>query len=724
MTEILFIKNIETADGRLIAARYLEHSAFDSESTLHLDLHRVFITTTTDRHFSFARNLNKAIELFIDFITHHNQKQPESLRLSSLESLNTEVFRAYIKYLRKRNRPIYAAHFKQGINAFADLIPSFNRPALPKVGIERSAPTEPLSDDCLDQLKKTLRTEIDVLYDKVAFIKKVDQAEPYTWDEAIAEIYPEKTKGDVFKWWKDSITNKDKGKHFQLRGWIKNCNDSEIRNLAHLSNSDLVQGFISIYERDHDLIDTSKLRPFKNNGGMRLWKFDISRALKTLLEAGYPMEMSLDHIAERYKHDSVIGIDDCKNVQDLLMLRMIRSGTKYKYKEAGGSWDGLLAKYFPSMIDAAALYLMIAIQSGWNKETIFAIDSESFEHALAGVLNENQTLIYSEKNRSQGINLPYNDPKQFLAPSNKDDKYSIYNLIELCKKISEPLYGYEFDFIHAYHEESDLNPLFLCIRYWADWVSKGGRHTSLSQQKAFSIGIRHLLKKLGIAEHGKPLTKISEITLRTRATWINQKRKKLPLSVVRLIQGHESQVTTDVFYDSSGVAKQSRKIRLRAELEDITRQLRARQFEGLVSNHANRQANASLKVFHIPGHENDLWGCSDQYNPTWHGHESHVRKESKCCKILKCIFCQQVRLFDDSVPYLLTRQDYLIAALDINEHNGSDLVEEQEIIRSILDDWDDDDLIKESARFIRRNPNLLPSNLDDLQIIFEDEESA
>lgn len=726
ISDIFDVKGVETADGRFVYARYLQHYSFDAENSLHEDLHRVFITSLSEKSFAAAYALNQAIEAFLDFISKHNPEQPESLRISSLEALNTENFRAFIKYLRKSNLRVENAVFlKAAIHTFADHTPTFRRPILPMVGVEKGPPTEPLSDECFEQLQAALFTEIDRLYQKIAFIQEVEQAVPYTWEEAMAEIFPGKTKANVFKSWEDRSTkNKRLPREAQIRNLLKDCSDAELRNLALSPALNITRDFISIYERDRNLLDTQNVVDDQYKRGLRNWDFDIRRALKTVLMSGYPMKMSLDYIAENYRHDNLIGLDDCKTVQDLFMLRMVRSGTKYKYEEAGGNWDGFLSKYFPSMTDAAALYLMIAVQSGWNKETVFALDSENFEHALAGVLHESQTLIYSEKNRSQGTKLPYSDPKQFLAPSNRDDKYSIYNIIQLCKKISAPLHGYEFDFMHAYHDESDLNPLFLCIRYWADWVSKGGRHTSLSQNKAFSTGIAHFLKKNGISENGKPLSRPSDITLKTRVTWINQKRKTLPLSVMRLIQGHESEDTTDVFYDSSGIAMQARKILLRDELEDITRLLRARKFEGLVSSNTDHKVTASLRVFHIPSHEKDLWGCSDQYRPTWRGHDLYVGKGAKCSKISKCIFCQQVRLFDDSVPYLLTRLDQLIDAFNIDEKNDSDLAQEYEIIRGILDGWDDDDLMKESTRFIRRNPSLLPSDLNDLQIIFEDEEIA
>jgi len=49
------------------------------------------------------------------------------------------------------------------------------------------------------------------------------------------------------------------------------------------------------------------------------------------------------------------------------------------------------------------------------------------------------------------------------------------------------------------------------------------------------------------------------------------------------------------------------------------------------------------------------------------------------------------------------------------------LIEEKLIIESILDNWNDDDHIKQSARYQRKNAPLLPRNLNDLKVIFEDD---
>jgi len=456
--------------------------------------------------------------------------------------------------------------------------------------------------------------------------------------------------------------------------------------------------------------------------GVRNWNFDVERGLKTLLVNGYPMEVSLDDIQNKYVTSELISIDDCTDIVQLMMFRINRSGKDYKHPEIK-NWDSFLGSYFPSMIDAASIYLMLATQSGWNKETVLAIDPENFEHALTGTLNNEKIIVFSEKHKGQDALLPYSNSKEFIATSDKTDKYSIYNIIQLAKSITAPLADYDFDYIHLYTEEEDLNNLFLCLRYYSDWATKGGRHTSLSQQKAFMTGIKHFIQKHQIKEHGKLISKIGELTLRTRITWMKTKRKKLPLTIIRLIQGHNSKNTTDKFYDNSGIAKQERKQRLRIELEKILTLLRNREFKGIIGSQANTIADAPLKIFHIPGHKKDLWACANQYKPTWPGFELEVKNGKRCYSIPNCIYCKQIRLFEDSVPYLMERLMHIDDSLIyVSEPDAEALLsDEKVIIESIIDNWSDEDHIKNSARFQRRHAPLLPRNLIDLKIIFEDD---
>ncbi|WP_111860222.1 hypothetical protein [Acinetobacter sp. CFCC 10889] len=727
--DIRNITSVKTSSNHTIKARYLNIPNFDLNNKLCFELHAMFLFNSKDRAQSSGHLLNQAIENFFIFINLYNTNQPLKLKVDSLSKVQFENFKAFIRHCQKNKITLeMASKLKAAIVDFAEKTKLIPIPLLPNVTAFKSKnkPTEPLDENCYNDLTQTLTLEIDRLYEKVNFIEKVKKAEPYTLSEALLEISPPMTKERIFAWY-EMILSKEIINKFTVRSLsvkLKNCIDTELLELMQQPDSTMLEKFKVIYERDKKLIDTSQiiLKLRKQEGfGLCNWNFDVVRGLKTLIANGYPMQKTLDEIDTKYSAESCIKIGECEDIIQLLILRISRSPQKYKHPEIK-NWDDFLGMYFPSMIDSAAIYLMLALQTGWNKETILAINPNNYEHVLSGTLNENQSIIFSEKHRSQDSTLPYINAKEFIAPSNKEDKYSIYNIIQLAKNITLPLEKYSFDYIHMHHQKDDLNPLFLCLRYWADWVSKGGRHTSISQNKAFQTAIKHFINKHKIEENGKQISAIGDLTLRLRVTWIQIKRKELPLTVIRLIQGHNTKDTTDRYYDNSGVAKQDRKRRLRIEQEKVIALLRNREFKGIIGAKANQDAstNHGLKIFHIPGQRNNLWGCFNQYEPTWNGSENKISNGEKCYSIQNCIFCKQVRLFEESVPYLMERLQHINDLMTDIYESDSTLNEEKLIIESILDNWNDDDHIRESVRYQRKNAPLLPRNLNDLKVIFED----
>lgn len=724
------VRSVETSSNHVVKARYLSIQGFDLDNELYFDLHRMFLFNSKDRIKSSAYLLNQAIETFFTFVNIYNERQPIKLKIDSLSKVQSEIFRAYIRYCQKNKLNLnIPAKLKAAIVDFAKKTMLIPIPLLPNVAAfkTKNKPTEPLDETCYNQLADTLKLEIDRLYEKVNFIEKVNQAEPYTLAEAHLEIFPPITKEHVFAWY-EMIINKEVISKFNVQSLsikLKNCIDTELLALINQPSSRIVDKFKAIYKRDKKLIDTSKsilqLRK-KQRFGLSNWNFDVVRGLKTLIANGYPMQKTLDEIDVKYSTDSCKSTGKCEDIIQLLIRRISHSQQKYKHPQID-NWDAFLGMYFPSMIDSAAIYLMLALQTGWNKETILSIDPNNYEHVLTSTLNENQSIIFSEKHRSQDSKLSYSNSKEFIAPSNKDDRYSIYNIIQLAKKITTPLEKYSFDYIPMHHQKDDLNPLFICLKYWADWVRKGGRHTSISQNNAFKRAIKHFINKHKIKEHGKQISAIGNITLRLRITWMQNKRKSHPLTVIRLIQGHNTKSTTDRYYDNSGIAIQDRKKRLRIEQEKIVTLLRNREFKGIIGTQANQNVttNIGLKIFHIPGQKNALWGCSNQYEPTWFGSENEISDGEKCYAIKNCIFCKQIRLFEESVPYLMERLQHIDESIFDTYRSDSTVNEEKLIIESILDNWNDDDHIKQSAKYQRKNAPLLPRNLNDLKLIFEDD---
>ncbi|GAB6405587.1 hypothetical protein PMHK_30150 [Pseudomonas sp. MHK4] len=384
--------------------------------------------------------------------------------------------------------------------------------------------------------------------------------------------------------------------------------------------------------------------------------------------------------------------------------------------------------YYPSMLDMSCLIQFIMLQTNWNKETVLALDPENYEHALTGAMNEEHVVLQSEKNRSQGVGKPYHAPKEVIAASTRSDKYSAWNLFALANNLSAPLKPYALDYINHGKTKDHYNSAFLCIRFYADWVSKGGRHTSASNDKAFLQGIKQFLKKYEIFEDGEKLTSAKDLTLRLRPTWVKRRKQSGDIShgFLALFLGHNSPSTTDIHYDNSAHAQMERYDRLESELESIVALMYDGKFEGMLGTPAQEAVNLPFKVFHIPGMEKPLWACSNQKQPTWHGARSRVQPGQKCYVVSKCIFCTQAYMFEDSLPYLMERRIHVVELVDDQPPSSSDYSNDLEIelskIDSILDNWEDDRAIKEASRYQRRNTPLLPRDLNFLQVILEEED--
>ena len=103
-----------------------------------------------------------------------------------------------------------------------------------------------------------------------------------------------------------------------------------------------------------------------------------------------------------------------------------------------------------------------------------------------------------------------------------------------------------------------------------------------------------------------------------------------------------------------------------------------------------------------------------------------MKPGERCYSIRNCLHCKQCNIFDDSAPFLIQRQIHLEEILDDPQEGESDYSNtfstELKIISSILDNWDDPELIREASRYQRRNSPLLPRDLEILQVIFEEED--
>ncbi|MNK85615.1 hypothetical protein D3C87_1055000 [compost metagenome] len=594
---------------------------------------------------------------------------------------------------------------------------------LPIVDIINNKKAEPLYKDGFETLQTACSAHIAAIYNKLLFREAVEKAKPYLASEVMDEIRPAPTRKRLLEWHKHVEVMKRAAHRETYQTKFAKCPDPEIRALA--KDPDGVQIFIKIYEAESAHIEFDGLTdPFDKHA--RSWVPDYTRTIKTLLTHDFPFGGSCEEITQKYEHTQLQKLeDDCDDIVKIILYRTSKKKKKNRAEAQILKIDEILSLYYPTTEDMTALLTFMMFQSGWNKETVLSLDQNSYEHPLTGVIEEAIKVVYSEKNRSQNNDKPFEKPKRIHLPSRNDDPLSFYNLVGLCQRLAEPLAIHPLDRVPATADEDKMNPLFYCIRLKGDWL-KSGRYTSIGHTPNFLVGIKSLLKMYEIVDNGKRLESANELTRRLRPTWLLHKKKNNPISLLSTTMGHSDRDTTDIFYDDSGAARQERLQRLRSELEEIIRLLRARQFKGMLSKHAQAEASAQLKIYHLPGHDKPLWGCANQNGADWPGVELIASTGKKCFSIPNCIFCSQMRVFQDTLPFLIERAAHLQEILDEGDLGeiGFDtrFIKELEAIHYVLDNWGDEDDIKAAARYRRRRAPLLPRDLKILEIIFESED--
>ncbi|MEF9673893.1 hypothetical protein QNM99_24075 [Pseudomonas sp. PCH446] len=401
----------------------------------------------------------------LDYVTQHNENTPDALKITHYNDISTEVFTGYISYLQKNKLSLsYADKMKSAMTIVAQNTGKLPLLMLPTVKSKSDKATEPLHDSAYNELTEALKKHIQTLQNKISLRAEIEAAEPYEFDKLYNELYPSFDRSDVFRWYQYAIWADLKPHRDSFESKFKACGDKEL--IALCGKKNMAAEFRKIYERDSaPYLLSPPSNPF-NVPGIYNWVPDHIRTLKTLIGHGYPLSFSLEELASSYHQKNLYDIhQSCDDIVKLLI---------YKYTIGSRTdvtiplWDDVLAMYYPTPLDMTAIVTFIMLQSGWNREVVLAIDPDNFEHVLTGAINESMRVIFSEKNKSQGLNKPYEDPKQITANSDKDNPYSIYNLIVLAKNLSEPLAGYEFDVLADLKNWDEMNKLFLCLRAWAN----------------------------------------------------------------------------------------------------------------------------------------------------------------------------------------------------------------------------------------------------------------
>lgn len=718
------IRQVRCSNGQPIDCTYLDHPAFDESSNLCQSLHVTFIHYVPQRVPTAAYLLRKSINLLFDFVATHTALNPAPLQLKALTDITAPVFKSFANYiLRRGEKSESVITLRSALSCVAretEVIPFLD---LPPISASQPKPTHPLAPDGAASIQESLNSQIDLIYEKLRFRDEVNHSEPYKFEELSQLINKSFTEHQVMVWVKHQITQDNKMSRYRLATRTKRC-----AALHGVMTSPVVAlKLLKEYELKHgEIVIPSDFDPemgLKDN--IYNWRPDWSRVLKTFRVYDFPFNLPRTQRQSNYSHYSLRSTSKCTNAIQIIIFRLTRSCEYFENKyEDSPSLSQVLYRYYPSQVDVGAIFLMMMLQSGWNKETVLAINPEDFEHALTGVIESNIKIIFSEKVRGStraGSDSPQKapkTPKRIYSPSNVEDPYSLYNLILLTKDLIKPLY--EIPQPRDINDQIDNgNPLFSYLNKYYTWKNQlvstlNGRDDRLSQ------AVAEFLRIYCVVDNGKRLLRTADVTRRLRPTWTAHRKHQFSLELVSQLLGHEFEATTDIYYDSSPQAHRDRLTRLRGELEEVLHLLRIRKFKGLLSAQAESNANAELHIFHIPGHELALWGCIDRHSPDWYGHRLQVRDGELCAHLEQCCFCSRVRILQDSLPYLIERrahiEEQLNDAPDLPQ--AGRLEDELTTLHFILDNWQDNDAVKDAVRYRNLHKPMLPRNLADLNLIF------
>ncbi|WP_097302065.1 hypothetical protein [Pseudomonas chlororaphis] len=719
------IRQVRSSSGHAIDCTYLEHPAFDEHSNLCQSLHVTFIHYVPQRVNSSAYLLRKSINLFFDFFAAHTALNPEPLHLKALTDITAPVFKSFANYVLRRGEKSEAAiALRSALSSVAretEVIPFLD---LPPISATQASPTHPLAADGTASIKESLNRQIDLIYEKLRFRDEVHHSTPYTFEELSPLIEKSFTEHQLMVWVKHQTACGNKMSRYRLATRTKRCvalhgvMSSPVVAMRLLKEYELKQGEVLIPA------DFDPEMGLKDN--IYNWKPDWCRVLKTFIVHDFPFNLTRTQRQSYYSHHSLCSTSQCTNAVQLIIFRLTKSCEYFERKyEHSPRLSQVLYQYYPSQVDIGAIVLMMMLQSGWNKETVLGINPDDFEHALTGAIESNIKIIFSEKVRGStrtGAHVPNKaprTPKRMYSPSNTEDPYSLYNLILLAKDLIKPLYSIQQP-PDINDQVDNGNRLFSYLNKYYTWKNQLVS-TLDGRGDRFKQAVAEFLQHYLVVDKGERLIRTAEVSRRLRPTWTAHRKQQFSLELVSQLLGHEFEATTDIYYDSSPQAHRERLMRLRGELEDVLHLLRIRKFKGLLSANAESKANADLHIFHIPGHELALWGCTDRYTPDWYGHRSQVRNGEQCAHLEQCCFCSRVRILQDSLPYLIERRVHIEEQLSDAQTlpQAGRLEDELTTLHFILDNWQDNDAVKYAVRYRNRHKPLLPRKLSDLNVIFK-----
>lgn len=707
-----------SSNGRNIRCTFKQHPYFNVEGNISSALLLIFNHIVATRVHTLGHRLHQTIVAFLTYLAEYNASVPTQLKVLNITDISAEVFTGFIHFCHRTNcsRQL-GPTLKSCIKMVAVETGKIPLLRLPVVSGQRGKPKEPLYQDGYDSLCNALITHTENLYSLLISRAAIENAEPYTYEEIAKKAFQKISKDDFVYWWRTTGHTSASYRRQEAIRRLKRCTDPVLYKLhnAHGVLRKITALLESYILPDHFISDDAAyyLPSFSE------WFPDDARLVKTLISNGYPMQLSPAELRE-VVGGNLSDLADCDTVVKLIIHRMrFANGRDRKHVLWPLNW--YLNDYYPHSIDMAAVIMLIMLQSGWNQETVMSLDKDNYEHPLTGAINSNHTIVYGEKNKSQGIGKGYSDPEAIFAPSDGNNPYSIVSLIRLAAKLSEPLNDYPFDFVSELTTVDNLNKLFLYLREAGDWF-RASRHSSHSYGKYFRQGVREFLRDYTVTDNGIRITNVNELTLRLRPTWLKYKKESNDLGFLSQRMHHKTRATTDIFYDSSSQAEQKRKVLLRSEQEQVMKLLRARKFAGLVVKEKSKKAakESGIRIFALPGIDRPLWGCNGR-EPTWAGAQHTISKDEKCYALENCWFCKCQIIFEDTLAFMVERIAHIDEFLegDIEPSFKNRMSSERAAMMEVWDNWGDDEALQEAIRYKKKNAPLLPSDLTLLKLIFK-----
>lgn len=654
---------VRSSDSVLIRANYRESPLFSLVDSLCCALHYVFIKYVPDLSYSKGYELRSAIRDFLEFRDGHNRKLHPALQIKAVEHIGIEEFRLFVDYLRRNGRSLSPAVRLKS--------------ALIKVARH--------SGDGLPLL---------------------------TFPQVIVET--EKPREPLSE-------EADAGFRQALRDEV----DALYRKLEFRKLVEIAEPY-SVEEVRSSISQVM----FGMPGRFPEVMISPERALKTLLIENYPFQLRRNNANElRRSLEKVSWALSISSPVHYILGCFIETKKSVIRSKCVGliSYDELLELYYPTRRDQAVLALLIQRQSGWNKESVLAIDKESFVHPLSEVAHSDVVMIVSEKRKSQSIKLNFESPKLVWALSSRGDRYSAFNLINLAKKLSEPLAHVVGSAGRIGRDDVRHSSVFLCLPIGANAceIAESGpdnRVRSLHVVPYWNNGVASFLQAHNLVDGGVRLRSAVDLEGRLRVTWqyFDSKKNKHPLSLKALQMGHADIETTSVNYDSSAQAIHDRKLRYKSIQEELIQVFRENKFHGIIASTGRpKPADASFRIFTIVGHERALWACMDSSKPDYPGACELVPGE-RCTRLDKCVFCSRVYVMEDSLPFLMERLSTLQRAVEVDEELLAEFGDEIRILEFILNGWGSESAISAALIYMKRFDVLLPFDMRSLITYLED----